>query len=169
MKEHVLNQLESTRSELLETVRGLPPETLQAEPADGGWSVLEILEHLAAMESAIADRLSAALQGPERADLVRAPLELVRDRSRKAQAPPQVHPSGTVSTLAEAEQALAAARQKLLEAVASDLGTERMDKHGFTHPMFGPVSAAQWVELIPLHESRHLGQIRETLRQVEQA
>ncbi|SDS90435.1 DinB superfamily protein [Paenibacillaceae bacterium GAS479] len=169
MKEHVLNQLEMTRSELLNEVRGLPLETLQTKPPGDGWSVLEIMEHLATLEGAVAKGLVSVLQSPERSDLVRAPLELLKDSSRKSQAPSRVQPAGKIHTLAEAEQALADARQKLLESVAVDLGTERMEKRGFEHPMFGPMSAAQWVELIPLHEDRHLGQIRNTLRQLQES
>ncbi|QJC53971.1 DinB family protein [Paenibacillus albicereus] len=166
MSEQVLNRLEMTRSELLEAVRGLPQETLEAPRPGGGWSVLENLEHLAALEGAIVQGLSAALAGPERADLRRAPLELVKDRTRLVEAPAHVQPAGRIHTAAEAEQAIADVRRRLLEAIAADYGTERMETRGFEHPLFGPMSAAQWVELVPLHEARHLEQIRDTLRRL---
>ncbi|ASS67429.2 MULTISPECIES: DinB family protein [unclassified Paenibacillus] len=158
---NVIDSLEMTRSELVEEVHAIPVERLTQKPAGGGWSVMEILEHLSLLEARIVQGIQASLLAPERGDLRPAPLELVKDRSRKLQAPSQAEPSGRFHTLADALEALNGVRQSTLEALASSIGTDAMDSHGFDHPAFGPMSAKQWVELIPLHEARHLDQIRE--------
>ena len=56
-REEVLAKLNAGRGDLLASVEGLTNEQAALRPADGGWTPLECLEHVATVETLLLRRL----------------------------------------------------------------------------------------------------------------
>lgn len=67
-----------------------------------------------------------------------------------------------VKTLSAAKAQLAATRAAFLETIA---GVSEQDglTYGFKHMVFGMLSVRQWIDLIGLHERRHILQVKEMI------
>ena len=165
----VLAALDASRQALRESVVSIPPAVRTARPGPGRWSPVDIVEHLALVETRfsavvggkIADALRAGL-GPEQQ--ARAPLPdrirtMLGDRTGKRNAPEAAIPSGAMdehAAWAAADTARAGFRAAVLSADGRALSGVIHE-----HPFFGPLNVYQWVELIAAHEMRHVAQIRE--------
>ena len=146
------------------------PERLRAEkPAPTRWSVNEVLEHLAIVETrfskALGDAIATARQaglGPEQGERVPLPEKtqtVLVDRSNPRTAPEAAQPTGTLDSGAAwsaVERADELVRRTLTAADGLALGQVT-----YAHPFFGPLTAYQWVELLAGHRVRHAAQIRE--------
>lgn len=126
-----------------------------------GWSVLECLEHVVAVE----ERHLAWLTSAEEIVPVRdAEKELrlfsiMRSRLNKVQTPEAFVPCGRFATIESALAAFEAARAALADAVR--VKAETIYAIGVTHPSFGEVNGAELVQLADGHARRHAEQIRE--------
>jgi len=165
----VLARLDDSRTVLGAAVNAVPEPLRRTRPAEGRWSVAEVLEHLAKVDRLFAERIASAIGearagglGPEhqaRDPLPDAVTQRMHDRTDKREAREMVLPTGTVDTSAAWED-LDRARQEMRAAVAGAdglaLGSVRAD-----HRFFGTLNVYQWVELTAAHEIRHADQIRE--------
>jgi hypothetical protein len=104
----LVRYLDDTRGSLLARLRGRPADVLTRRRADGGWSVAEILEHLALVEGGVVALLARAVSraratglGAERStESVLHGLDrfsLTTPSAEKMHAPDNVHPTGGVS------------------------------------------------------------------------
>jgi uncharacterized damage-inducible protein DinB len=139
------------------------PALLSKTPAGGGWSLLQVLEHLHAMETLTVQRLREAepLEGRPTPDL-----SVALDLGRRLEAPAAVRPRGAFATLADARRGLEESSTKLRQAFAEAVASGRADTHGLPHPVFGAMSIRQRYEAVALHELRHLYQIYRILGRV---
>jgi hypothetical protein len=178
MHQHLLDvfrRLDLSRARLRAAVETVPAPLRRQRPAPGRWSVAEIVEHLALVESrftaAIETRINEAVNAGLAAETAgREPLteelELrLADRSRARTAPELVQPSG-VFDVAAAWAAAETARTLLCDTVrrADGLALSAVRYH---HPSFGDLTVYQWVELIAAHELRHVAQIEELRVQLD--
>ena len=105
-RDELVRRLEKTRKSVAETAAGLTDTQAGHQPAEGRWSVLECIEHLALSEGHIRSRVEESLAVPAvtprraSASELEAMLAMVRDRSQKFPAPEWLLPSGQWSTLA---------------------------------------------------------------------
>ena len=67
--EERIRRLEQQKGMVLATVQGWPAELLAARPADGGWTGLEVLDHLVRTESGICGVVARGLATPQRISL----------------------------------------------------------------------------------------------------
>ncbi len=161
---HTLIQaLDNRRGALLDELATLSAEDLAAKPEAGGWSILEIVEHLILAERAI-------LQGlPPLAELVVRPRSLknrciyplvvtilklgipVKVPSRR------MLPTGTVP-LAELRGQWDETYRWLRSYVAS-LPPDGASRAVFQHPVSGPITLTQALRMDRLHLATHLKQI----------
>jgi len=161
---------EKIRERFKETVSGLTVEQIDFAPDGDKWSIRQIVEHVAVVNEGMAKICAKLLS--KAADIGRPSdgsakvakgfglaLEAVRDE--KLRAPDMVHPVNnfsiafSIETLDRCEAVLAALRPRF-ETI--DAGEFR-----FPHPLFGELSAHEWLILSGAHEMRHLRQIRELL------
>jgi len=170
----VLTTLDASRQALRQAIAAIPVPARTERPGPDRWSPVDIVEHLALVETRfsavvggkIAEALGAGL-GPEREP--RAPLpERIRtmlgDRTGRRTAPEAAIPSGAMdeaAAWAAADKARAAFRAAVLSADGRALSGVIHE-----HPFFGPLSVYQWVELIAAHEMRHVAQVREAAMQL---
>jgi uncharacterized damage-inducible protein DinB len=168
----VFSRLDRSRGALAAAVESIAIPLRQQRPAPDRWSVAEVLEHLSLVERLIAGRIADAIaaargQGlaPERAP--RAPLpgaieSRMADRTNRRNAPEAAIPTGTVDAAA-AWQTIEDGHRRL-QALVADADGLALGEVISEHPVFGPMTVYQWVELIAAHEGRHTEQIAETGR-----
>jgi hypothetical protein len=155
-----MNGTMQARNELLEKVAVLTDEQLNQRASDDKWTVMQVLEHLYLMESAIVNNMSKALNSAENNPTDRKPFQLTLDRSRKIAAPAGLVPANRFQTLEEAKGKLGSSRKALTDLITG-ISEHDLEQKSFPHPVFGLMDAKQWVDFIGVHEKRHLAQIEE--------
>jgi hypothetical protein len=161
-REELLAKLNAGRGDLLASVEGLTNEQAALRPADGGWTPLECLEHVATVETLMLRRLQTQSSdihqelGREREPELYA---RISTRSHKIQAPELVHPKGRFTSVGDAVGAFLDARERTLQWLAKcDFDLRR---RAVEHPALGPASAYEFVLIMAAHPARHAAQIHE--------
>ncbi len=164
--------LQAARSRLLEAVGALGQAELDAVPADGQWTIGEILHHLQLIEHSVARVLARQLQraeksgaGPDqRQDSVLGSLDQfdIERGPEKVTAPSGFVPSRGLSRQ-ELLDGLAGSRAALLSEVRR-AGAHDLSRLTFPHPVFGRLDMYQWLLYAAQHELRHLHQIERARR-----
>jgi len=161
-RDELLAKLNAGRGDLLAAVEGLTNEQAAVRPADGGWTALECLEHVATVETLLLRRLQTQTSelaeelGREREPELYA---RISTRSHKLQAPELVHPKGRFTTVGDAVGAFLDARERTLQWLARcDFDLRR---RAVEHPALGPASAYEFVLIMAAHPARHAAQIQE--------
>ncbi|MGE3275107.1 MAG: DinB family protein [Vicinamibacterales bacterium] len=165
----VLDYIDTERAALATAVESVPAAARSQPPADGRWSVAEVLEHLALVERSVVRLLRVKIEearsaglGPEQSAepiMPTVPVEAVLDRSRPITAPERARPRDGLDAAA-AWDALAASREALTALVEESDGLALAEVVA-PHPAVGPLNAYQWIAFVGAHEARHAAQIRE--------
>jgi hypothetical protein len=168
----IFEGIDETRNKLKTRISGFSEEQENARPANAetGWSVAEIVEHLATVESGVVRIISRLLAQAETAGIksdgaLNPPVSFVEQgksaTAQKFQAPERVHPKGKQS-LAESLVKFDENRRALLEMRPR---IEAVDSRNtaFPHPIFGNLNLYEWLVMIGMHEARHLQQIEAIL------
>lgn len=157
------------RARLKALIGGLNAEEASKREPDG-WSVAEIVEHLAIVEDGmgrICAKLLAngAAKGASASGEAKISREFVSQalasRASKIEAPERVHPTGTKS-IVESIGVLDANRSRIND-LRPQFETVDCSEFKFPHPAFGDLSAHEWLALLGGHEARHLSQIERIL------
>jgi uncharacterized damage-inducible protein DinB len=161
-KQELLNSMAAGRQALLDALDGITEDEAARAPAEGRWSVLECVEHVALVE----DYLFALLLEGRRVDdtginPAREGLIAKRgaDRSRPVPAPDMVRPTGRYATVAAALERFLEVRERTVRYLESC--DEELRSKVTTHPLLGAANCHETVLMIALHPKRHAGQIRE--------
>ena len=167
--EELLAYLTSAAVHLKEAVDGVPRDLRGVKPAPGRWSVAEVLEHLALVETSIAKLIvrlgteaRAAGVGPETETgtvLYTLDSQRILDRREAMTSPERVRPQGALDADA-AWAALVTAQAEIREAVTSVDGLA-LGKITYPHRSLGTLDLYQWITFTATHEMRHIAQIRE--------
>lgn len=182
---------ETVRRQITDRLETLSEAQQTFRPADGTWSVTEIVEHLSIIEQnmvrligmllnkaeaasvtpsneATSDEANAAAKPAARPFQPFTLDELVETiRDKKLTAPEQVRPGGQASlaaSLANLQQTRATVESFRPRLEAADL-----DAATYPHPFFGDLNASQWLAFIGHHEARHLRQIERLLDEPQSA
>ena len=172
----IFDSIEETRGRLAARVAELTTEQENFRPATGGWSVAEIVEHLALLEERLLGLMNVMVNKAEKAGFQRDaensrfnPVSLEQFTARagkeKYNAPDPVCPKGGVSvreSLERLRQSRESLRRLRPRIEATDLGGAR-----YAHPAFGPLDFYQWLLMIGFHEERHLRQLEALLASPE--
>ena len=156
--------LEKTRDGVVDATEGLSEAQLKFKPAPDRWSVAETLEHIALAEDFlmqnITNKVMKAPAGPANRDVAKtdaAVLAMIPDRSHKAQAPPQLVPTGRW-TPAETLDHFQKSRAKTIAFLQS---TPDLRGHAVDSPIGQQLDAYEWLLFIAAHSERHTKQIAE--------
>lgn len=167
--EEISEHLAETRAAVLTAVHDVPPARRDVRPTPDRWSVGEILEHLAKVETGVA-RLVAKRAAEARASGLALETETssvlgkfdasrIPARDAGLQSPPMVAPASGVNT-ADAIGALGSSRAALREAMTAANGLA-LGQIVHPHPVVGTIDLYQWLVFVAVHEARHAEQIRE--------
>jgi hypothetical protein len=156
--------LQQTRDAVVASVSGLSDAQLHFKSAPDRWSVAECLEHIALAEDFLFGNVTGNVMkaGPGAADrdfakADAAVLAMIPDRSHKAQAPPQLVPTGRW-TPDETLKHFLASREKTIEFMKTAPG---LRAHVVDSPIGQPLDAYEWLLFIAAHSKRHTEQIDE--------
>ncbi len=167
-RDRAMSYLHATRKQLLDTVVPLSEKQWKFKPADGGWSVAEVAEHLAVTEGTVFSDIERTLREPatpgrktETAGKDDIIMTGVPDRSRKVQAPEAVTPTGRWSSRDAAVAEFKLRRDKTIEFI--EKSPAELRSHMFPHPFLGLLDCYQWTIFLAAHSDRHIRQIKEVI------
>ena len=162
---YLLEQLETSKKNMLASIQGLSAAQWTFKPAPEAWSVQECAEHIILAENFIFGGAQQILKTPvvERPALSNEEVDRkivagVEDRSHKVKAPEAIVPSGKFATPEDAAREFTARRDKTIAYVTTT--TDDLRVHVGTGPA-GPMDAYQFLLLLAAHSARHTAQIRE--------
>ncbi len=161
-------RMNAVRDGIVSQACGRSAAALLAPPSDGGWSGVEILDHIHRAERLLVRGLERAARGeaahvPRRAYLYRLPMAPVFWPSLRIGAPKLVRPRPVADLVpAVVLGELDASRRDLL-AFADGLGEERFARFLFPHFLLGRFDGVDWFRFIAGHEGKHARQLERTL------
>ena len=162
---YLLDQLESSKREMLASIQGLTEAQWKFKPAPAVWSIQECAEHIILAEDFIFGLSQQMLKTPavprpatSTAEVDRQIVARLQDRSKKATAPEAITPSGKFATPADAAREFTAGRDKTIEYVKST--QDELRTHAGDGPA-GRMDSYQVLVLLAAHSARHTAQILE--------
>ena len=164
----VLRRLDSVHQKLLGTVSPLEPQLYSQRPAEGEWSVAEIVHHLCLVEDRVIKELEGAIaRAPQRVGFFRRfiPTSIVSVRLIRVKAPKAMNPLDAPVKEVAIEN-FDRARESLKTLCATH-GDDRFRNLVFKHPFLGDIDGVATVSFVGYHERRHYKQIREVLRKLK--
>ncbi len=162
---YLVDQLEQTKKNVLESIAGLTPTQWTFKAAPDKWSVQQCAEHIVLSEGYIFGGAQKVMETPavprpekSNAQVDHMLVAGVTDRSHKLTAPEPLVPSGKFATPEEAAKAFTEARDKSIAYAKTTDADLRV--HVGPGPA-GPIDAYQALLLMASHSARHTLQIRE--------
>ena len=162
--EQRLRAFNEMRGALLDEMEALSPATLSARPLAGKWSILEIIEHLVLAERAVFNGLPDPSRLVERERGVGHRLRhllvmfILRSPIRVDVPSPAMVPRGDRSLVQL--RSLWDENQDWLTSCIDRLGPTGIQRAVLEHPVAGPLSIEQAVQMGQVHVDRHVRQIR---------
>lgn len=164
----LIRHLEACHAELRAAVHAVPFAAREQRPPGGGWSVAQVVEHLAHTDRLFTQLLARFVgelrgQPADQVDaaglLQRRRLLAVLDRNTKVESREWILPVQNW-TIDAAMRNLADARTTLLLTVRSADGVP-LGTVTYPHFILGDLNLYEWIGFIGYHEARHAAQIRE--------
>ena len=165
-RERAISYLKETEKNFLAAIDGVSDAQWKFKAAPDRWSIAETAEHIATAEDFIWARVNEMMKAPanpeRRAETQgkdKIILDKIPDRSRKAQAPEPLKPTGKFATREELVKHFKEVRGKeiaFLEGTKEDLRSHIAD-----NPALDAMDAYQWVTFNGAHSKRHTAQIEE--------
>ncbi|MDF2787312.1 MAG: hypothetical protein K0S80_410 [Neobacillus sp.] len=157
----VVENLTETRNRLLNEISGLSDELLNKKLDADTWSVAQVCHHLYLTESVFTQAIIYGLNKVNGQKAEPKPVQLAVDRTHKVKAPDIVAPGDDLLDSGQIIELLNNSRNKFLEFYNQLVDKSILAEKSAKHPLFGYTPLDQWVDLIYLHEERHIEQIRE--------
>lgn len=161
---YLMQQLKSTESEFLASIKGVTPAQWTFKPSPDAWSIQECAEHIILAEDLIFNEAQKTLQSPAMPRLASATAEgdrevvtMVEDRSKKAKSPKILQPTGRFPTSASAASEFEARRGKSIAYAKTTKDPLRI--HAADAPAGGTADVYQFLLQMAAHSSRHTAQI----------
>ena len=162
----VVERLEGTRDAFVAAAGDLSDAQYQFKPADGAWSIGQVVEHLALAELRLLDLVTVKLpQAPApSAAKTRGPARFARldtvvpsREQRRIVAPDVLVPKGTWASPEVSLAAFVEARNQTI-AAAAVVNPEALE-HVLPHRFFGELDVEEWAYFMALHSARHTAQV----------
>jgi len=165
--QEIIDAISRDRQALLASVSGLSQAQLDFKPPEDGWSVSDILHHMALSDEANVKLATNMLKHAEENNVPRdetpdASVLDCMDRfagplNTRVNAPSRVAPRAHLPS-AESLARLEASRARLNEIIAR-IGQYDLTRLVYPHPFIGELNMYQWLILAGGHERRHTAQI----------
>jgi uncharacterized damage-inducible protein DinB len=162
---NVKDHLDATRTQLLQEIDTLDDTAFNRKPDVQSWSVAQICHHLVLVEEATRKAIAWGLKAKENSTPARKNVQLILDRTKKIQAPSIVEPTEQPFTVQAMQDLLATTRKNLLAFLQTIEEPEVLAKRAVQHPALGELPLDQWIEMVYLHEQRHIEQLQEIVRE----
>jgi uncharacterized damage-inducible protein DinB len=159
--EDLINELDKTTKELLDTVDSFSQEQFNVIPFEGSWTAAQVAEHLWKAESSIpkvlegASRPTTERQGNEKMELIKS---VFLDFTRKYESPEFILPSNERKEKEELLKALKKTRTDIRALTDTvDLSRTFTD---FPLPKLGELTGWEWICFAVCHSKRHIRQLK---------
>lgn len=157
--------LQRTKTDLLKSIAGLTETQLAWKADSAHWSVNQCIEHIALAEMGIFQQQQGAMKAPadpaRRVEVKLTDKQVVQfltNRTRKAESPSVIKPTGRFSNSMAALQVFGQQRDKTIAYVQTT--PDDLRNHYWQH-FIGTVDAYQTILLLAAHSERHRLQIDE--------
>jgi len=163
-KQKALDYLESTKQDVLDSVKGLSPAQWNFKAAPDRWSIAECMEHIAAAEDYIRGwdengvMKAPAVPGRDTAAIDAGIIANVPERKTKVQAPGEIKPSNRYGSPEASIKHFTESRAQT-EQFLKD--TPDLRAHAADSPAGTKWDAYEFILLIAAHSERHTNQIKE--------
>lgn len=155
------DELYLTRVKLIEEISSINYEDFNQKPDSETWSIAQVCHHLYLAETAFTGAVFYGLKQAEDSQTEQKNFTYVLDRTKKINAPTIVTPSNERFEVQQILELLTQSRNKLDSLLDTIKDPSILLKRATKHPVFGYLPLNQWVDLIYLHEQRHIEQIKE--------
>jgi uncharacterized damage-inducible protein DinB len=153
--------LDETRKSLVQEITSLRDDEFNGKPSREMWSIAEVCHHLVLVEKSTAKVINWGVKEPPSTNIERRKVDLILDRTKKIQAPKVVEPDEQSFTVQQMIDLLNESRKTLMSVLHAIENKSILAEKSVNHPAFGELPLDQWVDMIPLHEQRHIEQIKE--------
>jgi len=162
-----IEYLKQTQKDFLASIEGVSEAQWKFKAAPDRWSIAETAEHIAVTEQFIWELVTGKIMKspatPEKRPEVKGKEEIIMtkipDRSRKAQAPEPLKPTGRRATREALAKEFESIRAKEIAYVTET--KEDLRSHFEEHPAVKTMDAWQWLIFNGAHCKRHTAQILE--------
>ena len=166
-RDRAIEYLKQTEHEFVAALEGVSDAQWKFKATPEKWSIAETAEHIAVSEDrvweSVSNKIIKSPPAPERrAEVLNKEemiLKMIPDRSRKVNAPEQLHPTGRWATKAELMKHFQETRAKEIAFLTETKVDVR--SHFAEHPFVKTLDAWQWLLLNGAHGKRHTAQILE--------
>ncbi len=166
-RDRAVDYLTQTKKDFMTAIEGVSETQWKFKAAPDRWSIAETAEHITVTEETIwklvSEKVMKSPAAPEKRAEVKGKdetiLTVIPDRSRKAQAPERLKPTGRWATRAALVKDFEAMRDQEISYVKET--KEDLRNHFEEHPFLKTMDAYQWLIFNGAHAKRHTAQILE--------
>jgi DinB family protein len=166
-RDRAVDYLKQTQKDFLTATEGLSEAQWKFKAAPDRWSIAETAEHIAVTEQTVWELVGGKIMkspaAPEKRAEVKGKdetiLKVIPDRSKKAQAPEALRPTGRWATRALLVKNFEGNRSQEIAYLKET--KEDLRNHFEEHPFLKTMDAYQWLLLNGAHCKRHTAQILE--------
>ncbi|HYK72318.1 MAG TPA: DinB family protein [Pseudoneobacillus sp.] len=155
------DNLTQTRTNLLNEISKLSSDELNKLTDGSSWSIAQVCHHLYLSEKVFTDAIVYGLNKQNGHHTEPKKIQFALDRTKKLQAPDMVIPEKEHLEVEQINTLLTQSRKRLIDVLNTIEDTSLLEDRSAKHPFFGDLPLFQWIELIYLHEQRHIEQIKE--------
>jgi hypothetical protein len=164
-RDKAMKYLETTRQGVVDATNGLSAAQWNFKAAPDKWSIAEVTEHIAAAEDylrgMVVEKVMVAPARPAGEDVVAIDemvMQMVPDRTHKAQAPEPLKPSNRFGSPEASVKHFVGGRSTTEDFLTK---TPDLRAHAIDSPMGKKLDAYEWILFIAAHSDRHTKQILE--------
>ncbi|MFB5281070.1 DinB family protein [Peribacillus sp. Hz7] len=161
MSKSVNDNLYETRNNLVKEITLLSYDHFNMRPGMNKWSIAQVCHHLVLVEKASTKAIAWGLKEIDSTQKERKKIHLILDRTKKIKAPKIVEPDVEPFEVQQIIDLLSDSRKELMTFLSTVEDTSILKGKSVKHPAFGELPLDQWIEMIYLHEQRHIEQIKE--------
>ncbi|QBP91325.1 DinB family protein [Bacillus mycoides] len=162
MNTFVNDKFYETRNQLFEEITLLSDAQFNRKPDKDKWSIAQVCHHLVLLDERVITVISSGLKKMDSILNERKEIHtILLDRSIKFIAPEMIEPSIESFEVQQMVDLLNDSRKELMRFLSTIEDESILAKKSVTHSALGELLLDQWIELIYLHEQRHIEQIKE--------
>ena len=155
------DNLFETRNRLVNEITLLNYDEFNSRTDINKWSIAQVCHHLILVEKSSAYAIAFGLKRINGNRKERKKIHLILDRTKKFEAPEIVKPDIEPFEVRQIIDLLNDSRNKLLAVLSTVEDKSILAGKSVKHPRFGELPLNQWIELLYLHEQRHIEQIKD--------
>lgn len=156
----IFDLLSETRKQLIKEISSLTGEQFNEKPALDKWSIAQICHHLYIVEGLFTKAIKKGLKSESHDNLERKNIHIITDRMQKFKSPEIAEPSEEQFDVQTMLKLLNESRYHFLNLLHEMENHSILSKKAAKHPVFGELPLEQWIDLLYLHEQRHIEQIK---------